>query len=147
MTAEVVNVCISTEKGVQKTPVLSAEVQVGFGIEGDAHGGDWHRQVSLLAVESADKMRELGANVGPGDFGGNIMTKGIDLPSLRIGTEWGNGEVRREATQSEKECHTKGAIFYEAGTCIMPTNGIFCRVLEGGTITPGTPIERLKDTP
>ncbi len=144
MTAQVIKVCVSETKGVQKTPVDSVEVKVGFGIEGDAHGGDWHRQVSLLADESAEKMRELGADVGPGDFGENILTRGIDLPSLPIGTQLGIGEVRLEVTQIGKECHTKCAIYYQAGTCIMPTNGIFCRVLKGGTITPDTEIKTLK---
>jgi MOSC domain-containing protein YiiM len=141
MTAKVLEVCISETKGVQKTPVDQARVQVGFGIEGDAHGGDWHRQVSLLSNESAELMRDKGADVGPGDFGENILTEGIDLPSLPVGTQLTIGDVVLEVTQIGKECHTKCKIYYAAGTCVMPTQGIFCRVLKGGILLPGTAIE------
>jgi MOSC domain-containing protein YiiM len=140
MAAKVLQVCISETKGIQKTPVDKAEVVVGFGLQGDAHGGDWHRQVSLLADESAQLMRENGADVGPGDFGENILTTGIDLPSLPIGTKIHMGEVELEVTQIGKECHTRCAIYNAAGTCVMPTQGIFCRVLRGGTLLPGTAV-------
>ncbi|MDJ0763757.1 MAG: MOSC domain-containing protein [Myxococcota bacterium] len=141
MTASVLNVCISETKGVQKKPVQAVNVIEGFGIEGDAHGGDWHRQVSLLADESAEKMRHLGAEVGPGDFAENLLTRGIDLHVLPIGSQIRVGDVLLEVTQIGKECHTRCAIYKVAGNCIMPTHGIFCKVLRGGTITPGMPIE------
>jgi MOSC domain-containing protein YiiM len=137
----VLEVCVSDDKGVQKAPVERAEVVVGFGIEGDAHGGDWHRQVSLLADEDAQRMRDLGADVGPGDFGENILTRGLELHTLPVGTRLHLGEVVLEVTQIGKECHTRCAIYATAGTCIMPTHGIFCKVIEGGTLTAGTPIE------
>ena len=141
MTARVLKVCISETKGVQKTPVDKAVVVVGYGLEGDAHGGDWHRQVSLLADESAQVMREKGADVGPGDFGENILTTGVDLPSLPIGTKIRIGDVELEVTQIGKECHTRCPIYYAAGDCVMPTRGIFCKVVRGGTLLPGTPLE------
>jgi MOSC domain-containing protein YiiM len=141
MTAKILQICISKKKGIQKTAVDEAEVVVGFGLQGDAHGGDWHRQISLLADESAQLMRDNGADVGPGDFGENILTKGIDLPSLPIGTKICMGEVELEVTQIGKECHTKCAIYVAAGTCVMPTQGIFCRVLRGGTLLPGTAVK------
>ena len=141
MMAKVLKICISKSKGIQKTPVDSAEVLVGFGLKGDAHGGNWHRQVSLLADESAELMREKGAKVGPGDFGENILTQGIDLPSLAVGTRITMGEIELEVTQIGKECHTRCPIYYAAGTCVMPTNGIFCRVVRGGFLRPETPID------
>ena len=141
MTAKVLQICLSETKGIQKTPVNEAKVVVGFGLEGDAHGGDWHRQVSLLADESAQLMRDNGADVGPGDFGENILTEGIDLPALPIGTKILMGDVELEVTQIGKECHTRCAIYFAAGTCVMPTQGIFCRVLKGGTLLPGTPLK------
>jgi MOSC domain-containing protein YiiM len=141
MSALVLKVCVSEKKGVQKRPVKEVQVVEGFGIKGDAHGGDWHRQVSLLADESAQLMRDRGADVGPGDFAENILTSGIELTNLPIGTKLSIGEVELEVTQIGKECHTKCPIYYAAGTCVMPTDGVFCRVLRGGTITPGSPIE------
>jgi len=143
MTAKVIQVCTSEKKGIQKSPVDKVEVVVGFGIQGDAHGGDWHRQISLLADESAQLMRDKGADVGPGDFGENILTTGIDLPSLPIGTKIRMGDVELEVTQIGKECHTKCAIYNAAGTCVMPTQGIFCRVLRGGTLLPGTAVDTI----
>lgn len=139
--ARVIEVCMSSEKGIQKKPVEKAEVVEGFGLQGDAHAGDWHRQVSLLANESAEKMRQLGAVVGPGDFGENILTEGVDLHTLPVGTHLEIGEVKLEVTQIGKECHTRCAIYDAAGTCIMPTRGIFCRVIQGGTIKAGLEIK------
>jgi MOSC domain-containing protein YiiM len=136
----VLEVCTSDATGVQKEPADEVRVVVGFGIEGDAHGGDWHRQVSLLADESAQKMRDLGADVGPGDFGENILTEGIELHALPVGTRLGLGEVELEVTQIGKECHTHCAIYETAGSCIMPTHGIFCKVISGGTLAAGAPI-------
>jgi MOSC domain-containing protein YiiM len=140
MSAVVVSVCTSAEKGIQKSPVAEVWTRAGHGIDGDAHAGPWHRQISLLADESAAKMRAAGATVGPGDFGENVLTAGIDLTALPIGAVLAVGGARLEITQKGKECHTRCAIFEAAGSCVMPTEGIFCRVLEGGPIRPGDPL-------
>jgi MOSC domain-containing protein YiiM len=115
-----------------------------FGLKEDAHAGDWHRQVSLLAQESIDKMVKLGLKVGPGDFAENITTQGIDLLALPIGTRFRlGGSSLLEVTQIGKVCHTRCAIFYQAGDCVMPKEGIFARVLEGGEIQVGDEIDVL----
>ena len=145
MTPTVVAVCISEKKGQRKTPVTSVELQENHGIIGDAHAGDWHRQVSLLAQESIDKMRSLGLSVTTGDFAENITTSGIDLPHLPVGTRLAIGDTLLEVTQIGKECHTRCAIFYQAGDCVMPKEGIFARVLNGGTISAGVTIRRLAE--
>ncbi len=134
--ARVLNVCISEEKGLQKKPVESVKLVKGFGIYGDAHGGDWHRQVSLLAEESAAKIRAQGVDINPGDFGENILTEGVHLTSLKIGAMLCIGNAQLEVTQIGKECHTRCVIYDTAGTCVMPTEGIFCRVIRGGIIRP-----------
>ena len=143
MKAHIVEVCTSREKGTQKTPVPTARVIEGFGIEGDAHGGNWKRQISLLAQENADEMRALGAEIEPGAFGENILTRGIALEKLPLGTRLASEEVVLEVTQIGKKCHTRCAIFEAAGTCIMPTHGIFCRVIQGGILKPGLEIQRI----
>jgi len=135
--ANVVAVCISEKKGERKTPVDSVELRENHGIVGDAHAGDWHRQVSLLASESIDKMKALGLDVNSGDFAENITTIGIELVSLPVGTRLKIGETLLEVTQIGKECHTRCAIFYQAGDCVMPKEGIFTRVITGGVIRPG----------
>jgi len=135
--ANVVAVCISEKKGERKTPVDSVELRENHGIVGDAHAGDWHRQVSLLASESIDKMKALGLDVDSGDFAENITTIGIELVTLPIGTRIKVGETLLEVTQIGKECHTRCAIFYQAGDCVMPKEGIFARVITGGVIRPG----------
>jgi MOSC domain-containing protein YiiM len=134
-------VCISENKGERKTPVDSVELRENHGIVGDAHAGDWHRQVSLLAEESIDKMRALGLDVTAGDFAENITTSGIDLVSLPIGSRLQVGESLLEVTQIGKECHTRCAIFYQAGDCVMPKEGIFVKVITGGVIRPGDEIK------
>jgi len=141
MSAEVIAVCISENKGERKTPVASVELREEHGIVGDAHAGDWHRQVSLLAQESIEKMQRMGLDVDAGDFAENITTKGIDLPSLPIGTRLTVGGVLIEVTQIGKECHTRCAIYHQAGDCVMPKEGIFARVLHGGVVKPGDLIE------
>lgn len=141
--ARVLAVCTSETTGVQKKPVPRVQVVVGYGLKGDAHGGDWARQVSLLANESAEIMRQKGAVVGPGDFGENILTEGIGLKTLALGTRIQIGDVELEVTQIGKECHTRCAIYDAAGTCVMPTDGIFCRVITGGELEPGMAIECL----
>ena len=134
-------VCISENKGERKTPVEVVELRENHGIVGDAHAGDWHRQVSLLAEESIDKMRALGLDVTAGDFAENITTGGIDLVSLPIGSRLQIGDTLLEVTQIGKECHTRCAIFYQAGDCVMPKEGIFVKVITGGTIKPGDEIQ------
>ena len=138
--AKVLAVCISEKKGERKKPVESVELRENHGIVGDAHAGEWHRQVSLLAQESIDKMRKLGLDVNAGDFAENITTSGIDLISLPIGSRLQIGESLLEVTQIGKECHTRCAIFYQAGDCVMPKEGIFVKVITGGTVKPGDEI-------
>ncbi len=143
MTPVVVAVCISKEKGQRKTPVEAVELRENHGIVGDAHAGDWHRQVSLLAIESIGKMRALGLDVDSGDFAENITTSGIDLVALPIGTRLAVGDAVIEVTQIGKECHNRCAIYYQAGDCVMPKEGIFAKVIKGGTVSAGAPIVRL----
>ncbi len=141
MSGSVVAVCTSLNKGERKKPVPTIELVVEHGILGDAHAGDWHRQVSLLAQESIDKMQAMGLSVSAGDFAENITTTGIDLVSLPIGSRLALGPALLEVTQIGKECHTRCAIFYQAGDCVMPKEGIFARVLQGGIVVPDTPIQ------
>lgn len=131
----------SSAKGTRKKNVGQSRLIADFGIQEDAHAGDWHRQVSLLALESIDKMVQLGLKVGPGDFAENITTQGLDLLSLPIGTRFRMGaQALLEVTQIGKVCHTRCAIFYQAGDCVMPKEGIFAKVLEGGEIQVGDEI-------
>ena len=142
MAAKVLAGSISTARGVRKENVEEGVLESGFGIRGDAHGGDWHRQVSLLASESIEKMRKAGLDVGPGDFAENLTTEGIDLVALPLGTRLKIGDdVLLELTQKGKVCHERCAIFYQAGDCVMPREGIFARILKGGVIRPGDAIE------
>ena len=134
----------SKDRGTQKDNVPAAELKVGFGIEGDAHAGNWHRQVSLLGQESIEKMRAKGANVSAGDFAENITTEGIDLQSLAIGSKLRlgtNSEV--EITQFGKECHSGCVIFQQIGDCVMPREGVFAKVIKPGRVKPGDTIEVL----
>jgi len=143
MNAIVDAVCISLAKGEKKTPVGRVELKENHGIVGDAHAGEWHRQVSLLARESIAKMQAMGLAVDAGDFAENITTSGIDLVSLPIGTRLAVGETVLEVTQIGKECHTRCAIFYQAGDCVMPKEGIFARVIKGGEVAPGDQVSVL----
>ncbi len=140
MSAVVIAVCTSANKGERKTPVDQVVLRENHGIIGDAHAGDWHRQVSLLAQESIEKMQRMGLSVSAGDFAENITTQGIDLPALPIGTRLTIGETLLEVTQIGKECHTRCAIYEQAGDCVMPKEGIFVKVLRGGSIEPGDQI-------
>jgi len=141
---EVVSLAKSRKKGTRKTLVESAKLIKDHGIEGDAHAGDWHRQVSFLAAESIEKSREGGLDVSFGDFAENIASVGIDWKGVPIGTQFRiGGTAVVEITQIGKECVKKCAIFYQAGDCIMPREGVFARVLEGGSIHKGAKIERL----
>ena len=145
--AEVVAVCISENKGERKKPVDSVELRVDHGIAGDAHAGDWHRQVSLLALESIEKMRQMGLDVTTGDFAENITTSGIDLVSLPVGSMLQIGDTLLEVTQIGKECHSRCAIFYQAGDCVMPKEGIFAKVITPGIVKPGDGIEHRQTSP
>ena len=136
-------VCISEKKGERKKPVAVVELRENHGIVGDGHAGEWHRQVSLLASESIEKMRKLGLDVDSGDFAENITTSGIDLVSLPIGARLQVGETLLEVTQIGKECHTRCAIYYQAGDCVMPTEGIFAKVISGGIVRPGDEITKV----
>ena len=137
MPQQLLAVCISKNKGERKTPVTEVTLRENHGIVGDAHAGDWHRQISLLAKESIDKMRALGLDVDNGDFAENLTTEGIDLPKLPIGTHLQVGESLLEVTQIGKECHNRCAIYYQAGDCVMPKEGIFAKVLKEGILRPG----------
>jgi MOSC domain-containing protein YiiM len=141
MMANIVAVSVSEKKGMRKTNVDEALLMVEHGIKDDAHAGDWHRQVSLLARESIEKMQKLGLDVAAGDFAENLTTEGIDLVSLPVGTRLRVGtEALLEVTQIGKVCHERCAIYYQAGDCVMPKEGIFVRVLAGGTVSPGDEI-------
>jgi MOSC domain-containing protein YiiM len=142
----VVAVSISTAKGMQKTNVPEAMLVVGHGIAGDAHAGPWHRQVSLLADESAEKIRALGVDVSAGDFAENITTSGVDLLTVQLGDQITIGEAVLEVTQIGKECHEHCAIYAQVGDCVMPREGIFTVVLKGGSVRPGDPVT-LQPTP
>ena len=142
ITGRVLAVNISREKGTKKRNVRRCELLTGFGLKGDAHGGQWHRQVSLLAKESIDKMRQRGLKAAYGDFAENITTEGIDLMSLPIGTTWRIGrEAILRMTQKGKECHDRCAVFYQMGDCVMPREGVFAEVLHPGHIAAGDSIE------
>ncbi|MGD0919235.1 MAG: MOSC domain-containing protein [Thermodesulfobacteriota bacterium] len=137
----VLAVNISEKKGTKKTNIQSCSLLKDFGLKDDAHAGPWHRQVSLLANESIEKMRVKGLNVGYGDFAENITTVGVDLVHLPIGTEIrvGNSVLLR-VTQIGKECHTRCAIYYQAGDCVMPKEGIFAEVVSQGEVKVGDDI-------
>jgi MOSC domain-containing protein YiiM len=141
--AKVLSINISDKTGVIKLPVEQAEFIEG-GIKGDAHFGlDEIRQVSLLADESVDKMRAMGLKLGAGVFAENITTQGIELKTLPIGTKLKIGETIQEVSKIGKECHHGCAIKQQTGTCVMPTDGIFTKVLQGGTVRSGDSIELL----
>ena len=135
--SKVLAICISKHKGTLKNEVSEANFIEEFGIEGDAHAGKWHRQVSLLAFEKIDDFRNKGGNVDFGAFGENLVVDGIELHNLPVGQQLQVGEVLLEVTQIGKECHDKCAIYYQVGECIMPKNGIFTRVLKGGKVKVG----------
>ena len=143
--AKVVSVNISEKKGTLKKPVPQIELKLRHGIVGDAHAGDWHRQVSLLAEESVDTMRALSpVPLDAGVFAENINTRGIDLKGLPVGTRLRVGETEVEVTQIGKECHSDCAIKRAVGKCVMPTEGIFAVVIREGTVRPGDGIEILE---
>lgn len=133
----VVAVCTSPKKGMRKKNIGTGRLVVDHGLEGDAHAASWHRQVSMLALESIQKMRNAGLDVNPGDFAENITTVGIDLVSLPIGTPVAIGKALGEVTQIGKECHSRCAIYHQAGDCVMPKEGIFIKVIKPGSISVG----------
>lgn len=144
--AEVVSVNISEKKGTVKREVPEIQLKLRHGIVGDAHAGDWHRQISLLAEESVDKMRPLLPGLEPGAFAENVNTRGLELKTLPIGTRLRLGETVVEVTQIGKECHNDCEIKRRTGKCVMPTEGIFAVVVEEGTVRKGDKIEIIKES-
>ncbi|MDR0916344.1 MAG: MOSC domain-containing protein [Oscillospiraceae bacterium] len=140
---KVIATCISEKKGTVKKPVPSIELRVKHGIVGDAHAGDWHRQVSLLGTESVDKMRAKFPDLPPGVFAENILTEGLTLYELPIGTRLRVGGTLLEVTQIGKECHADCEIRQKTGDCVMPREGVFTIVLEEGEIRAGDDVEVL----
>ena len=142
---KIVSLATSRKKGTPKIPVTEVSLVREHGIEGDAHAGPWHRQVSFLAAESIEKARKKGLNVTFGNFAENIATEGIDWEKVPVGTRLNLGDSAQvEITQKGKECHNKCAIYYMAGDCIMPREGIFARVLKGGKIRCGEAVRVLR---
>ena len=136
-TGVVTAVCTSDIRGIQKTSQDHIDLVVDYGIDGDAHAGKWHRQVSLLSQEKVDAFNELGAGVQAGAFGENIVVRGFDFKTLPVGTVFKCNDVVLEMTQIGKECHSHCEIYKKMGTCIMPHEGVFAKVLHAGTIRPG----------
>lgn len=137
LAGEVIAVCMSAEKGVRKQSVDSIELEVGTGVVGDAHSGAWHRQVSLLPNEAVDDLRQVLPNLKAGDFAENILTRGLDLKSLPVGTVISAGEALLAVTQIGKKCHNGCEIKRLVGKCAMPSEGIFTVVVRGGEVRPG----------
>jgi len=145
MEGKIIAINISEKKGVPKRTIEEGVFQVDHGLVGDAHAGNWHRQVSLLGIESINKMKALGIEgLCTGKFAENLTTEGIELYKLPVGTKLKIGDTIQEVTQIGKECHTKCAIFHQVGNCVMPTEGIFTKVLKEGTIRPGDVISILE---
>ena len=137
---KVIATCISEKKGVKKHPVPYLTVEKDYGILGDAHAGNWHRQISLLPKESVDTLRTVIPDLKPGDFAENILTEGVRLKELPIGTVLAIGTAVLEITQIGKQCHNDCEIKRLTGRCVMPTDGVFAKVIESGTIRPGDSI-------
>lgn len=140
---KVIAVCTSEKKGVQKINVHSAKFIEDFGIENDAHAGNWHRQVSLISSDKIKEFKEKGAEVHDGDFGENLIVQGIDFRTLPIGTRFKCNDVILELTQIGKECHHGCQIFQLMGDCIMPREGVFTKVINGGIINEGDQLDIL----
>lgn len=133
-------VCISEKKGTEKINIGKAEIVEDYGLKGDAHAGNWHRQVSLLSYEKIEEFKNLGVPVKDGSFGENLIVEGMDLKGLPIGTKLRCNDILLEVTQIGKECHQGCSIAQTVGKCIMPTEGIFARVLCGGVVSVGDEI-------
>lgn len=138
---KIMAVCISDRKGIQKHDVGTVQIVDGWGLKSDAHGGNWHRQVSLLSHEKVEAFRARGAEVQSGAFGENLVVEGIDFAKLPVGTLFRCGDVLLEMTQIGKECHSHCAIYHKMGDCIMPREGVFCRVLHGGAVSVGDELQ------
>ena len=137
----VVAVCRSEVTGQPKSPVDGGILRAGHGLEGDAHAGTWHRQISLLAEADIELMRSKGLTLEPGAFGENLVVRGMDLQELQVGARLMlGGRAELQITQRGKQCHTRCAIYHQAGDCIMPRLGLFARVRRGGTVAPGDPL-------
>lgn len=142
MEGKIVAVCISKKKGEKKKNIKEGLLRKNYGIVGDAHAENWHRQVSLLSAESINKMKEMGLNVKPGDFAENLTVANLSFKNLSIGAKLKiNNKVLLEVTQIGKKCNNPCAIYYKVGTCIMPKEGIFAKVIKGGKIKAGDKIE------
>ncbi len=144
---KIIGICISEKRGTQKHPVPEINIVKDWGLEGDAHGGKWHRQVSLLSYDKIEEFRSRGADVDLGAFGENIIVEGIDFRSLPVGTKYKVGDVLLEMTQIGKECHSHCQIYQKVGDCIMPREGVFAQVLEEGHIKVGDQMEVILPEP
>ena len=138
-------VCISEKRGTQKKAVPAIRLIEDYGIEGDAHAGKWHRQVSLLGFEKIEEFKARGIELADGAFGENIIVEGYDLKTLPVGSRFEIGEALVELTQIGKECHAHCAIYHQVGDCIMPREGVFVKVLRGGTVKPGDEFSLLSE--
>lgn len=138
------SICVSEKRGTQKNAIENAVLKENWGIEGDAHAGDWHRQVSLLSFDKIEEFKKLGAQVCPGAFGENIAVEGFDFAKLPLGTQLKVGDAVLEITQIGKECHTHCAIYHAVGDCIMPREGVFAKVVSGGAIKVGDDMQILE---
>ncbi len=137
-------ICLSEKRGLPKTPAASAVLKADWGIEGDAHAGKWHRQISLLPEEQIKEFNSRGAQVSPGAFGENLIVSGFDLKALPPGTRLEIGPCLLEITQTGKQCHHHCAVYQRMGDCIMPREGVFARVIRGGLLKPGDPVRVLE---
>ncbi len=143
---QITAVCTSERKGTPKKEVETGLIEEGFGLKGDAHGGDWHRQVSLLSVEQIAVMKAKGFDVAAGSFAENLTTEGFDLGSVKVGDRLHvGGRIILEVTQIGKECHTRCAIYHKIGECIMPEQGVFAKVIRGGSVKKGDSIGLVRD--
>lgn len=138
---EIKGICISERRGTQKHEIPEVNLVEGWGLEGDAHGGNWHRQVSLLSYDKIQEFRKRGADIDFGAFGENIIVEGIDFSSLPVGSRFLVGDVQLELTQIGKECHSHCQIYQTMGDCIMPREGVFAEVIRGGLIRKGDQME------
>lgn len=141
---EVVALCISEKRGTQKINVKEGKFIENFGIENDAHAGNWHRQVSLISYEQIEDFKARGGNVHPGAFGENLIVKGFDFKNMPVGTIFKCNDVELEMTQIGKQCHHHCQIYEQVGDCIMPREGVFAKVIKGGTIKVGDEMEVIK---
>lgn len=142
---EVMALCISEKRGTQKINIEEGNFIEDFGIEKDAHAGKWHRQVSLISHEQIEAFKERGAKVGPGAFGENLIVKGFDFKHSPVGTRFQCNDVILEMTQIGKQCHHHCQIYYQVGDCIMPREGVFARVIHGGTIKVGDEMRMIEN--